>query len=200
VGSQATADVLIAAAGLAGQSLPYADEVAYIQGKLSTLVSQADGSFAAPEINSFSAFFQQHGGWWKTTADGDAPVAESTLGRELTLSPAQAAGEGEFFFVPFVSPTLGEYGANKPWLQELSDPTTTVMWNTWVEINPETAHELGVTNDDVVKIISEAGEVEAPVYLYPAIRPDTIAMPFGQGHTLCPGPRGKPGYSPWLAL
>jgi hypothetical protein len=25
--------------------------------------------------------------------------------------------------------------------------------------------------------------VEAPVYLYPAIRPDVIAMPFGQGHT-----------------
>jgi anaerobic selenocysteine-containing dehydrogenase len=57
------------------------------------------------------------------------------------------------------------------------------MWNTWIEINPETAHELGVENDDVVKLISEAGEVEAPVYLYPAIRPDVIAMPFGQGHT-----------------
>jgi anaerobic selenocysteine-containing dehydrogenase len=57
------------------------------------------------------------------------------------------------------------------------------MWNTWVEINPETAKELGVTNDDVVKIVTEAGEVEAPVYLYPAIRPDTVAMPFGQGHT-----------------
>jgi len=52
-----------------------------------------------------------------------------------------------------------------------------------VEINPETAHELGIENDDVVKIVSEAGEVEAPVYLYPAIRPDVIAMPFGQGHT-----------------
>jgi hypothetical protein len=25
--------------------------------------------------------------------------------------------------------------------------------------------------------------VEAPVYLYPAIRPDTIGIPFGQGHT-----------------
>jgi anaerobic selenocysteine-containing dehydrogenase len=57
------------------------------------------------------------------------------------------------------------------------------MWNTWVEINPETAHELGIENDDVVKIISEAGEVEAPVYLYPAIHPEVIAMPFGQGHT-----------------
>ena len=50
-------------------------------------------------------------------------------------------------------------------------------------MNPETAHELHIENDDVVKVISEAGEVEAPVYLYPAIRPDTIAMPFGQGHT-----------------
>ena len=57
------------------------------------------------------------------------------------------------------------------------------MWNSWVEINPETAHELGIENDDVVRIISEAGEIELSVYLYPAIRPDTIAIPFGQGHT-----------------
>ena len=32
-------------------------------------------------------------------------------------------------------------------------------------------------------ITSPAGSVEATVYKYPAIRPDTIAMPFGQGHT-----------------
>jgi anaerobic selenocysteine-containing dehydrogenase len=101
----------------------------------------------------------------------------------MNVEAAKFAGEGEFHFLPFVSPTLGTNGANKPWLQELADPMTTVMWNTWVEINPETAHELGVENDDVVKIVSEAGEVEAPVYLYPAIRPDVIAMPFGQGHT-----------------
>jgi len=68
-------------------------------------------------------------------------------------------------------------------LQETPDPTTTVMWNTWVEMNPETARELGVENDDVVRLVSAAGAVEAPVYLYPAIRPDTIAIPFGQGHT-----------------
>jgi anaerobic selenocysteine-containing dehydrogenase len=57
------------------------------------------------------------------------------------------------------------------------------MWNSWVEINPEVGHELGIENDDVVKIVSEAGELEVSVYLYPAIRPDTIAIPFGQGHT-----------------
>jgi hypothetical protein len=30
---------------------------------------------------------------------------------------------------------------------------------------------------------SQAGEIEVVAYLYPAIRPDVVAMPFGQGHT-----------------
>lgn len=59
---------------------------------------------------------------------------------------------------------------------------TTVMWNSWVEINPATAEILGVTDDDVVRITSPTNSFEAAVYIYPAIRPDTIAIPFGQGH------------------
>ena len=185
--ARSTADVLIAAAKLAGetaaQALPFNDEVEYIQSKLANLVGQADGSFTASEINSFSAYFQQHGGWWRNAGDLESPAAAGVLGADLQVEAAEFAGEGEFFFLPFVSPTMGEAGANKPWLQELADPTTTVMWNSWVEINPETAHELGIEDDDVVRIVSEAGTVEASVYKYPAIRPDTIAMPFGQGHT-----------------
>lgn len=185
--TRSTADVLIAAAQLAGgksaEALPFKDEVEFIQGKLVNLIGAADGSFAAPEINTFTAYFQQHGGWWKNSPELAVPSASSALGKGLDVKAAEFAGEGEFYFVPFVSPTLAEAGANKPWLQELPDPTTTVMWNTWVEMNPETAHEKGLDNDDVVKIVTEAGEVEAPLYLYPAIRPDTIAMPFGQGHT-----------------
>jgi anaerobic selenocysteine-containing dehydrogenase len=34
----------------------------------------------------------------------------------------------------------------------------------------------------VLGIASPAGEIEAPVYVYPAIRPDTVAIPIGQGH------------------
>jgi anaerobic selenocysteine-containing dehydrogenase len=185
--ARGTVDVLIAAAKSAGdqfaQVMPFNDEVEYIQSKLTDLISQTDGSFAAPEINSFSAYFQQYGGWWRNSTELAAPSAASILGKRLQVGTPQFTGEGEFFFMPFVSPTLGEAGANKPWLQELADPTTTVMWNTWVEINPKTAEELGIEDDDVVRIVSEAGAVEASVYRYPAIRPDTIAMPFGQGHT-----------------
>jgi anaerobic selenocysteine-containing dehydrogenase len=60
---------------------------------------------------------------------------------------------------------------------------TTVMWNTWIEIHPETAKKLHVEDDDLVRVISPYGEIEASVYVYPAIQPDTIAIPFGQGHT-----------------
>jgi anaerobic selenocysteine-containing dehydrogenase len=185
--TRATADVLIAAAQLAGgkfaSALPFKDEVEFLQSKVAPLMSEADGFFSAPDINTFMAYFQQYGGWWKTTDARLVPTTADIFNRSLKASEAEFAGEGEFFFVPFVSPTLAEAGANKPWLQELPDPTTTVMWNTWVEINPVTAEELGLVDDDVVKIISEAGELELPVYRYPAIRPDTIAIPFGQGHT-----------------
>ena len=177
--TRATADVLLTAS----QALPFKDEMEFLQSKFTSLLEQADGSFSAPELNTFTAYFQQHGGWWNNATDLHAPSGTGAFGSDSAIEHAEFAGEGEFFFLPFMSPTLAEAGANKPWLQELPDPTTTVMWNTWVEINPETAHELGVENDDVVKIISEAGEVEAPVYLYPAIHPEVIAMPFGQGHT-----------------
>ncbi len=185
--TRATADVLIAAAKLAGgkfaEALPFADEVEFIQSKVGALMSEASGSFSAADAATFMAYFQQYGGWFKNADALIAPDGSGVLNGNVKAAEPEFAGEGEFFFVPFVSPTLAEAGANKPWLQELPDPTTTVMWNTWVEINPETAHELGLQNDDMVRIVSEAGEVEAYVYLDPAIRPDTIAMPFGQGHT-----------------
>jgi anaerobic selenocysteine-containing dehydrogenase len=59
---------------------------------------------------------------------------------------------------------------------------TTASWQTWVEINPETAEMLGVEDNDVVKVVSQEGQIEAIVVVYPGIRPDMIAIPVGQGH------------------
>lgn len=183
--TRATIDLLLAAGQLAGGkfALAFKDEVEFLQSKVAPLMSEADGFFSAPDINTFMASFQQYGGWWKTTDGRTAPATADVLSRNLSGAASEFAGEGEFFFVPFISPTLAEAGANKPWLQELPDSTTTVMWNTWVAINPKTAEELGVEDDDVVSITSEFGKLEVSVYKYPAIRPDTVAMPFGQGHT-----------------
>lgn len=186
--SKATVDVLLAAAALASgnlaEALPYADELAFIQHRLERLLPDAGGHFTAPEINTFTAYFQQNGGWWSTDDRRTLPDAPDALSRTLDATPAAFDGEGEFYFLPFVSPILGEAGANKPWLQETPDPTTTVMWNTWIEIHPETADRLGIEDQDLVRLISSNGSVEATVYRYPGIRPDTVAMPFGQGHAV----------------
>jgi len=60
---------------------------------------------------------------------------------------------------------------------------TTVAWQTWLEVHPATAKKLGVVDGDIVKVTSPHGEVEAVVCTYPAIRPDTVALPTGQGHS-----------------
>src|SRR5439155_69497 len=73
-------------------------------------------------------------------------------------------------------------GANKPWLQELPDPVSKITWHAWVEVHPETAAHWGVVNGDVVLLPSPHGTVRAPVWVTPGIRPDTVAVPIGQGH------------------
>jgi molybdopterin-containing oxidoreductase family iron-sulfur binding subunit len=59
---------------------------------------------------------------------------------------------------------------------------TTARWDTWIEINPVTADRLDVTDNDLVSVRSPYGELEAIVVVYPAIRPDVVAIPTGQGH------------------
>jgi len=185
--TRAIADVLLAAGSRASgallTALPFTDELQYIQSKVTSLAQNTQGSFEAAGAETLAARFQQHGGWW-ALADSLATAAVSDPSNQsLETPPAAKLEEGEFYLLPFVSPTLADAGANKPWLQEIPDPMTTVMWNSWVEMNPATAHELGIENDDVVLLLSEAGAAEAPVYLYPAIRPDVVAVPYGQGHT-----------------
>jgi anaerobic selenocysteine-containing dehydrogenase len=186
--TRATADILLAAAQASGgalaAALPYADEVDFIKQSLVDLVREP-GVYEAPEINTFMTRFQQHGGWWSAAAGLGSPQASAAaLGRPLHSAGPEFDGDGQFHLLPYPSPVLGDgAGANRPWLQETPDPMTTVMWNTWVEINPATAAELGLEDDDVVRVVSPFGALEAPVYRYPAIRPDTVAIPFGQGHT-----------------
>jgi anaerobic selenocysteine-containing dehydrogenase len=95
---------------------------------------------------------------------------------------------------------FGEH-ANLPLLQEVPDPLSTVMWGSWLEVNPATAAELGISDGDEVTV--ETGIVFAenrgvktpndevagtyakftvPAVLSPAIRPEVVAMPYGQGH------------------
>ena len=126
-----------------------------------------------------------------TTALTKGIATGTTAARPAQLAPAtpiaatQALDQtpGEFYLVTYHSPTLGDgRGANKPWLVELPDPATKVLWSSWVELHPATAARLGIERGDMLEVSTAAGKVTAPAYLYLGIRPDTIAMTIGQGH------------------
>jgi molybdopterin-containing oxidoreductase family iron-sulfur binding subunit len=113
-----------------------------------------------------------------------APRAASTAtSAEVRPPVALEQTPGDFYLVTYPSPVLGDgRGANKPWLQELPDPVTKVLWSSWVELHPETASRLGIERGDMVEVATANGKVRAPAYLYLGIRPDTIGLALGQGH------------------
>lgn len=186
--TRATADVLLAAIQAGGgglaEKVQYTDEVDFLQKKLTPILQQgrSDGLFTAPEILTFWGLWLQHGGWW-LKARSLPPASNSDLSQPIEIQPVETPQDGVLYFVTYATQLGDGSGANRPWLQETPHPMTTVIWNSWVEIHPETAARLGLKDDDVVRISSPVGEIEAVVYQYPGIRPDTIAMPFGQGHT-----------------
>ena len=134
---------------------------------------------AGRDFDTFWAEALQNGGVWEEPA---------ALPVRWTGAPAFAAPElkGPDDLALMLVPSSQFYdgrGANKPWLQELPDPTSKAVWGSWVEIHPETAQLLGIGMGDPVKVDAEAGSLELPAYLYAGVRKDTVAIPLGQGHT-----------------
>ncbi|MEQ9401317.1 MAG: molybdopterin-dependent oxidoreductase [Longimicrobiales bacterium] len=99
----------------------------------------------------------------------DAPVLDGGDDLTLLVYPSSRFGAGEF--------------ANAPWMQELPDPVSKVVWHSWLEMNPATAEARGIREGDFVEVASPHGSVTVPVWLYPGIREDTVAMAMGNGHT-----------------
>jgi anaerobic selenocysteine-containing dehydrogenase/Fe-S-cluster-containing dehydrogenase component len=134
----------------------------------------------------FAAFWQgalQRGGLF-TEGPPAARVALASGAAGVKYTKPRFDGDGEFVFIPYPHGLLYDgRGANKPWLLENADPVTKIAWHSWVEINPETARKLRLEDGDVVQVTSPHGTIEAPIYVYPGISPDTLAIPLGFGHT-----------------
>jgi anaerobic selenocysteine-containing dehydrogenase len=180
-----TGDVLLAAVkGIpkAAEALPWTDEVAFLKEMIITLPTGAIGDDNS-EVRW--ARYQQHGGWWPESQPDEAALQATVEPADMVLAAYQGDEKEYPYHLHLFMPVLlsDGSGANAPWLQGSPDPLTTISWQTWVEVNPATAKKLDLDNGTIVKIESPYGEIEAPVYVFPAIRPDTIAIPLGQGHS-----------------
>ena len=81
--------------------------------------------------------------------------------------------------------SLGPYSAaaNMPTLQEISGMTVGERWDSWLEMNPETAEEMGLHDKDPVWVESPFGKLQTKVRYVKALRPDVVVLPYNLGHS-----------------
>ncbi len=99
--------------------------------------------------------------------------------------PAPGAIDAQYplQLIPSVNASLRDgRHTNQPWLQESPDPLTTIVWDSWVEIHPKKAAELGIEEGDILEVAGKNGSIKAQAYLFPGIHPDAISIPLGRGH------------------
>ena len=74
-------------------------------------------------------------------------------------------------------------GANLPWMQEFADPMTSIVWDSWAEMHPQTARKLRIRDGEVAVLSTPWGEMRVAVVLHEGLHPDVVAVPVGQGHS-----------------
>jgi anaerobic selenocysteine-containing dehydrogenase len=183
-----TADVFIALARELGVTMPF-DSAEQAVKQIASELDKSGESAAPDESEKSWNRLLERGLWVGKPAGGGGQEGRdhNILTSEVPMyETSTAATESEYPFelLAYEHPLLG-FGetANLPWLQELPDPMTSVMWGSWIEINPAAAASLGISDGDLLEVTTARGSLRAPAVIYPAIRPDVIAMPYGQGHT-----------------
>jgi anaerobic selenocysteine-containing dehydrogenase/Fe-S-cluster-containing dehydrogenase component len=123
----------------------------------------------------------ENGGVW--LKESTKPVKLNERALNTAFEQARFEGAGDFHLVAY--PSLHFFdgrGANRPWLQETPDPLTKIVWDSWLEIHPDVAQRLGIQESYLIRVSSPHGMLQAAAHITKSIRPDTVALPVGQGH------------------
>jgi len=197
--------------GAPGASFPWSDYLELLHLRLEDLVATRRGTIRADTLDKFWQELAERGTWfdppyhfaggdqrnpekWEralATPSGKFEFTPHAL-QELSLSPPYyelpryVGEEDEYPFhlqlYTLMTQPSGPGAANLPHLHELYGLHIKQMWGNWVEINPETAHELGIEEWDEVWVESPVGRIRLPARLYPGLPPDTVCTPTGLGH------------------
>ncbi len=115
-----------------------------------------------------------HHGDWKTAA--------SAILRDHQQARARKESQYELHFYESVAVRDGRH-ANNPWLQELPDPISKVTWGNYAAVSPVLAEKLEVREGDVVRLTTDRGALELPVFVQPGQEARTISIAIGYGRT-----------------
>lgn len=126
--------------------------------------------------------FVEQGGDFAAATDSSvsAPVAASASAVKFSDTPV---AENDLLLQAFPTAIFADGStANRPFMQEIPEPMTTVVWGSWCEMHPRTAQRLGVAQGDLIDLRTAHGVLQVPVFLREHIHEQVLAIPIGQGH------------------
>ncbi len=180
-------DILLALVTAMGEPLSHDFPWSSYRNLVETTLKVRFGPELERSGTDFSKFHEEalsRGGYWEGDPSWESPPGPAQ--QAPGSSPPEFDGstdEYPFHLLLFESVKLADgRGANRPWLQVLPDPLTTVMWDSWAEISPKDAQRLGVANGDQLRIESSSGSLLVSAVVNPAVRPGTLGIPLGAGH------------------
>lgn len=187
--TQAMPDALLKVAlqlgGDVSKALPWKTYEDAIKASSGNWRQKKGGSVSGTDVDDFWKKVQQAGGWWSAESEGAAIKARkpSALPKMAAAQFDGDASQYPLHFLPFASQMFYDGSlAHLPWMQETPDPLSSAMWNSWIEIHPQTAAKMGIAQGDLVEVTSQHGSLRTAAMISPGIAPDAIAMPIGQGH------------------
>jgi menaquinone reductase, molybdopterin-binding-like subunit len=168
--------------------LPWANLQVALRESSDALFGMGRGSVQGATSEEFCTNMLRQGGWWDEGATGPVPSAPNGLLSQIAAKAAAPRFSGEgFYLAPFSHNTLLD-GRNThiPWAQGAPDPVTTITWQTWAEMNERQMREMGLREGDAVQVESSQGVITVPVYPNPAMPPNVVGVPLGQGRQHSP--------------
>jgi molybdopterin-containing oxidoreductase family iron-sulfur binding subunit len=137
------------------------------------------GESANVEFDDFWQEVLASGGYWeRPTARNvqlDARAADAIPSVELAFPEP-----GTITALPITTIRYGDgRQTGRPWLHEMPDPITTLVWDTPLLISPETAKKWKCRSGDMVRIECGGDTITVPAYVQPGTSDAVAAMPLG---------------------
>ncbi len=179
--TKSAGDIFLA---LGGQTIPFGDLVRENWKKWAQQNLAAGDSENVPDKASNDRFYKEvlQKGFLKKSKE---QFPDSGLNGAIEEQYKEENLAGNSFYL-HVSPSLFFYDgslSNRGWLQEIPHPVSNIVWQSWIDMNPEKAQELDIHEGDIVRLISETKEVEVAVRLTDEVDKNTLGIDAGQGHT-----------------
>jgi anaerobic selenocysteine-containing dehydrogenase len=158
------------------------------------------------EFDEFWKLLIEKGGWCDPFVDWDnwdavcgnedkkihfyVPELREFEGSELASMPHHEGPDiikeldYPFLLVPYrMSKIDGGESGRVPWVIESSGPMAQLVWDSWVEINPETASKIGLKSGDMVWVESRKGKIQLKTRITEGIVDGVLSVPVGLGHS-----------------